>query len=129
GSVNVVSPTSITATFTISSAAVLGIRNVTVTTSGGASGSMPFSVGPAVPTLVSISLSTGFPGDVLPVTLTGTNFLPGATVLVGGLGVTVSGANVVNSTTLTATFTISSAAAPGARNVTVSTAAGSSGGL
>src|SRR5439155_26596390 len=60
------------------------------------------------------------------VTLTGTNFIAVATVNAGA-GITVSNVTVSNSTTLTATFAIDAAAAPGVRNVTVQTSGGTSG--
>ena len=41
-------------------------------------------------------------------TLTGTNFVAGATVGVTGTGVTVSNVNVVSGTTITADFTVAS---------------------
>ena len=76
------------------------------------------------PTLASVSPNSGTRGTVVPVTLTGTNFTNGTTVAVSGTGVTVSNVAFVNSTQLTATFTISNSAAPNARNVSVTTAGG-----
>ena len=62
------------------------------------------------------------------VTLTGTNFVVGATtVAVGGGGVTVTNVVVGSTTSLTANFVIDPAAAEGPRTVTVTTAAGTSG--
>ena len=62
------------------------------------------------------------------VTLTGTNFVVGATtVAVAGGGVTVNTVVVGSSTSLTANFVIDPAAATGPRSVTVTTAAGTSG--
>src|SRR5262249_21358128 len=49
-----------------------------------------------------------------------------ATVAISGTGVSATGVTVVSSTKLTATFVIASTAAGGARNVTVSTSAGTS---
>ena len=85
-----------------------------------------FTVSP-VPTLTSVSPTSGIQGTTFGVTLTGTNFVSGATVAVSGTGVTVSNVNVASSTSLTATFTIGSSAAIGGRNVTVTTSAGTSG--
>jgi hypothetical protein len=60
--------------------------------------------------------------------LSGTNFVGGGTtVAVSGSGVTVSGVNVTSSTSLTATFGIDWTAATGGRNVTVTTASGTTG--
>ncbi len=76
------------------------------------------------PTLASISPSSGERGFAVPVTLTGTNLSGTTAVSVSGTGVTVSAVTVVNPTTVTATFTISAAAATGSRNVTVTTPGG-----
>ena len=63
------------------------------------------------------------------VTLTGTNFVVGATtVTVGGGGVTVTNVVVGSATSLTASFVLDLAAAAGPRTVTVTTAGGTSGG-
>ena len=63
------------------------------------------------------------------VTLTGTDFVAGATtVAVSGGGVTVTNVVVGSTTSLTANFVLDPAAADGPRTVTVTTAAGTSGG-
>jgi hypothetical protein len=59
-------------------------------------------------------------------TITGTNFVPGATVAISGGGVFAFATTVVNSTTITANVFITGNAATGARNVTVRTPAGTS---
>jgi hypothetical protein len=125
--VTVVSGTSITATFTIDGGAATGARNVTVTTAGGTTGAQTFTVNQPAPTLTSISPTSGVQGNAINVTLTGTNFLAGATVAVSGTGVTASNVTVVSGTSITATFTIGGGAATGARNVTVTTAGGTTG--
>lgn len=125
--VTVASGTSITATFTLASSATLGARNVTVTTSGGTTAAQTFTVNPPAPTLTSVSPPSGTQGTTVVVTLTGTNFVAGATVAVSGTGVTVSNVTVVSGTSITATFTIASDATTGGRNVTVATAGGTSG--
>jgi hypothetical protein len=76
------------------------------------------------PTLTAIGSGTGLIGTSVSETITGTNFGMGATVAVGGSGVTVSGVTVTGSTSITATFFIDAEAATGARNVTVTTAGG-----
>ena len=89
--------------------------------------SVPVTV-TGTPTLSSIAPNDGDQGDSVAVTLTGTNFVPGGTnVQVAGGGVTVSGISVSGTTSLTATFTIDIGAATGARDVTVTTLAGTSG--
>ena len=131
--VTFVSATSITATFTIATNATLGARSVTVTTGGGTTGAVTFTVTAALaPTLTAISPNSGPRGSSIitptseQVTLTGTNFITGATVAVSASGVTVSNVTVVNATTITATFSISSTATLGAHTVRVTTAGGPS---
>ena len=123
-SVNVVSGTEITATFTIAADAVTGAAGVTLTTSGGTSGAVGFSVNPGPPTLTSISPNSGAAGSVVPVTLTGTNFVAGATVNVSNPGITVGNVIVVSPTEITATFAIAANAATGLGSVSVSTSSG-----
>src|SRR6202035_4417895 len=106
--------------------AATGARNVTVTTSGGTSGAQAFTVNLAPPTLTSISPNSGVQGQSVAVTLTGTNFVAGATIALSGAGITVSGTTVVSATQITATFTIAGSATTGAQNVTVTTSAGTS---
>lgn len=126
--VNVVSSTQITATLSIAFAAPTGSISVTVTTSGGTSTPVTFSITAAsVPTLTSISPASGSIGATVPVTLTGTNFLSGATVSINNAGVTVSNVTVVSATQITATFAISPSVSAGVANVTVATANGTSG--
>lgn len=127
GAVTVVSATQITATFTIALNAAVGAANVTVTTSGGTSGAATFTVNPPTPTLSAVSPATGAQGATVPVTLTGTNFVTGASVTTSNTGITVSGVTVVSATQITATFTIATNAALGAANVTVTTTGGTSG--
>jgi hypothetical protein len=77
-------------------------------------------------TLSSISPNTGVQGTVVPVTITGTGFTLASAVNVSGTGITVGNFTVVNANTVTATFTIAATATLGARNVTVTTPAGTS---
>ncbi len=79
------------------------------------------------PTLTSISPSTGSQGSSVPVTLTGTGFAAPLTVNASGSGITVSNVSVVSSTQATATFNIAANAGVGQQNVSVTTAAGTSG--
>ena len=84
---------------------------------------------PPPPTLTSVSPNQGIRGTTVAVTLTGTNFVVGATtVAVGGGGVTVTNVVVGSTTSLTASFVLDLAAAAGPRTVTVTTAGGTSGG-
>jgi 6-phosphogluconolactonase (cycloisomerase 2 family) len=122
--VNVASGTSITADFTITGTATLGAHSVTVTTGAGTSTGQTFTVNPPAPTLTSVAPTAAVQGTTQSVTLTGTNFVAGATVNVSGTGITVSNINVVNGTTITADLTLAVNATVGARNVTVTTAGG-----
>ena len=122
--VTVVNASTITANFTLASGATLGARTVAVTTSGGTTGTVNFTVNAATPSLVSMSPTSGQKGTAAAVTLTGTNFVSGATVAVSGTGVSVSRVTVVNASTITANFTLASGATLGARTVAVTTSGG-----
>src|SRR5262249_17842461 len=74
----------------------------------------------------SISPTSGVRGTTATITINGSNFLPGAMVLVKGIGVSQSNFVVVNSTQMTAVLTISASAVLGADTVTVKTSAGTS---
>ena len=125
----VISATSLTVDIVITAAPVLGAHTVTVTTSHGTSGPQTFTVNPLAPTLTSVSPNQGvLDTTVTGVTLTGTNFVVGATtVAVSGSGVTVSNVVVGSVTSLTADFVLDPAATLGAHQVTVTTAGGTSG--
>jgi hypothetical protein len=127
--VMIVSSTSVTANLAIAPSASIGQYNVSVTTSAGTSGNASFSVTPAgnmLPTLTSIRPSSGSPGTTVNVTLSGTNFTPQTGVRLAGSGAAYSNVVVVNSTTITAAFALSSAVAIGPHNVYVVTSAGNS---
>ena len=81
---------------------------------------------PAPPVLSSIAPNSGVQGTSVSVTLGGSQFLAGATVVVGGAGVSVTNVAVTGTTQITATFTIAATAVTGAHSVTVSTSAGAS---
>ena len=102
---------------------------MTVTTAGGTSGGQTFTINPPpAPTLTSVSPNQGIRGTTVAVTLTGTNFVVGATtVTVAGGDVTVNTVVVGSSTSLTANFVLDLASLGGARTVTVTTAGGTSG--
>ena len=99
----------------IDPAAAAGARTVTVTTAGGTSGGQTFTINlpaPGAPTLTSVSPNQGIQGTTVAVTLTGTNFVVGATtVTVSGSGVTVNNVVVGSTTSLTANFVLDPAAA------------------
>ena len=79
---------------------------------------------PSPPVLSSVAPNSGPQGTNVAVTLTGSNFLPGATLAIGGTGVSATGITIVSATQINATFAIASTAATGAHSVTVSTSAG-----
>ena len=127
------SATTLTANIVIEATATPGAHTVTVTTARGTSAPQTFTVGAAAPTpaptLTSVAPNQGVQSSTVPVTLTGTNFVVAATtVAVSGAGVTVNNIVVGSATSLTANIVIDPAAAAGARTVTVTTAAGTSGG-
>ena len=105
---------------------------MTVTTAAGTSAAQTFTITaptPGAPTLTSVAPNLGLRGTTVAVTLTGAGFVTGATtVAVAGGGVTVTNVVVGSTTSLTANFVLDPAAAEGPRNVTVTTAAGTSGG-
>jgi hypothetical protein len=77
-----------------------------------------------VGTLTSIAPATGAQGTAVPVTITGTLLAGTSAVNVSGSGITVSSVIAVSATTVTATFTIAPNATLSARNVTITTPAG-----
>jgi hypothetical protein len=112
---NVVNATTIT--FTVPNNATTG--NVVVTTGGGASNGVLFTVIPA-PAITAMSPATGPVGTV--VTLTGTGLTGTTAISINGVAVT--NFTVVNGTTIT--FTVPTGATTG--NVVVTTAGGASAG-
>src|SRR5208282_4593494 len=121
------SGTTLTATFTITAGATLGARTVSVTTAGGTTGTVTFTVNPPGPTLTSVSPAMGAQNTTVNVTLTGTNFVAGATINFGGAGVNVTNLVVASATSITAQFQIGVGAALGAQTVSVTTTGGTTG--
>ncbi|HKD06970.1 MAG TPA: hypothetical protein VKB79_13790 [Bryobacteraceae bacterium] len=80
----------------------------------------------SLPTLASISPPSGYPGTAVSVTLKGANFTAQSGVRLAGGGAAQGNVVVVDSTTITATFTLSSSVATGPHNVYIVTSAGSS---
>jgi hypothetical protein len=130
--ITVVNSTTITATFVISSSAGIGNgHSVTVTNANGtASNGVSFTVTGGGPNLSSISPTSGWRGTSVPVILTGSNLTGTTAITVSGTSnpITVSNIAVVNSTTVTATFTIPAGASIllDTRTVSVTTPAGTS---
>jgi hypothetical protein len=132
GNVTFVSPTQITATFSINPVGPLGACAVTVTTNGltsAATAAANFTVLIGPPALGVITPNSGFRGRTINgVTITGANLgtnavlqpIPGITIS----GTTPSGTPVVTDTLITANFQISPTAALGPQNVRVMTPSG-----
>jgi len=76
---------------------------------------------PPSPALQSISPDRGLPGQTVTVTLTGTSFVYGSEINVDEALISVSDLELVNSTLITARFTVAANAAPGPVNISVST--------
>ena len=115
-----VSATEVTAKITIASGATTGLRNVTVTnpdtTSATLTNAFTVNAGPTVESTSPSSRGQGASKQVI--AIKGTNFVSGATSSFGA-GITVESTSFVSSTELTAKVTVESAAATGARTVTV----------
>jgi hypothetical protein len=77
------------------------------------------------PTITSITPDFGAPGSSVNVTLSGTRLVAGMTIDAGS-GMTVSNVTVISSTLAQATVTIASNAAPGPRDLTVTSTQGTS---
>jgi hypothetical protein len=127
-SIVVTSATALTANITISAAAETGIRDITVANPepGGGVGTLreAFTVTAAnpPPTLTSVSPASAQRRETISVQLTGGNFATDLTTIDFGAGITVSDMTVTSATTITAGITIDSAAALGARAVSVTNA-------
>ena len=80
-----------------------------------------------VPTITSITPSSGYQGDSVPITLAGTNMNGGSPVLsITGTGVTFTGTDCGSAIECTATAVITGPATVGGRAVTLTTAVGTS---
>jgi hypothetical protein len=126
-SLTVVNDTTVTATFTIANLAATGARSVRVSTPGGITNPVTFTVtAPPAPTLTSIAPTSGARGTSVTVTFTGTN-LTGTFAVTGiGAAIPVTNLTVVSPTTVTATLNISRAAPLGIRNLGLTTPGGTS---
>ncbi len=118
--VNVVNATTLTCT---APAGTAGAKSVIVTTAGGSSAANSLYTYAGAPTLTNVSPGSGPLGGGNTVTLTGTGFLPGTAVAIGG-----GQASAVTVTSLTSLTCTAPAGAAGVANVSVTTAAGSSAG-
>jgi len=109
----------IVATVSVAGAATPGARSVQVVNGDGGRGSTStaFAVN-AAPTVTGISPASLARGATAPVTITGTNFVPGVTVSLS-TGVTVGDVQVVDANTITATVTVAATTGAGNRTVLV----------
>ena len=115
------SATSLSVNISISSGATVGTRTITVTNGDGSvvtSGSI-FTVN-AAPTVTAVSPSSRAQGTSnQSLTVTGTNFITGATATFSATGITVNSTTFVNATSLTVNVTVASNAATGAGTISV----------
>ncbi len=128
---NTASDTSLTATFNIATDAATGPRDIKVTTGGGTSSAVTFTVTSRAippPTLTSATPSTIGRGTTATVTLTGTNFdtAGNTTVTAEGGGLSISQVAVANATSLTAVLAVGPDASLGSHNLRVTTPGGAS---
>jgi len=119
-SVTVTSPTSLQVKLTVAGNAPVGSRNISVLEPGNVadtcSGCLTIDPGPTVSSATPNSVAAG---ENAAITVTGTNFQPGAKLSANVTGVTFSGTTTASSTQLTSTVTVSPTATPGAVKLTV----------
>ena len=124
-SVAVTGPSRATARVIVAPDASLGFRNVVVTTGSESAALLNgfFVNSKVTESLASMTPSKAKQGQTLDVVIQGANtsFLSGATTANFGAGVSVLSSSVVDSTTLKVTIKVAANAAPGARNVSVTT--------
>ncbi|MEI6208005.1 MAG: IPT/TIG domain-containing protein [Desulfuromonadales bacterium] len=116
------SATAATANVTIDPSFVnapLGARTLTLINNDYGTRTATLTVRGAAPTVTAASPALKAGAVAQTVTITGTNFYPGATVAFSNTGVTGGTVTVVDQNTITLPVTISAAAATGASNVTV----------
>jgi hypothetical protein len=123
-SFTVINSGQIVAEISIAADAIIGNRNVSVTTPGGSNTlSNGFAVKQALPVITLIEANQGRQGETLNVTLSGNNF-NGASEISLGDGIVVNSFTVVNSGRIDASITISPDAVTGNRDVYVTTPGG-----
>jgi hypothetical protein len=126
GPLTVVSPTTATSTLTIAANTAIGAKNLALSTPGGITNPVTFTVTPPpAPTLTGIAPPSALRGSSVLVTLTGTNLTGGTLNTAAYPNITVSGVTVT-ATQITATFTITAATSIGAKSIIVTTPGGPS---
>ena len=124
-SFTVLSKNQIAVDISIAAGAAIGPRDVTVTTPGGSfTLSNGFTVKPALPAITAISVDHGNQAATLNVIIDGKN-LTGANEVRLGAGVAVNSFAVLSPNQISVNITILPGAAPGARDVTITTPGGS----
>ncbi len=122
-SIIVNSATRLIANITIGASAVIGTSNVQVSNAfpGGGTATLngAFTVGHAVPTLISLAPDRANRLQTLDVVFTGTSFIPGITAVNTGAGIKINAVTITSSTSLRANLTIMAAAAAGPRDFVV----------
>ena len=114
----------IVVSITIDPAAALGARDIVVTTSNGvATLEDAFEVLAPEPTISGVSPLSGIQGETLDVTITGTDLNDPEAVSFGE-GISVNYYSTDNATQMVVNITIDTAAATGARDITITTAGG-----
>lgn len=126
-STNAASSTALTVQIVIDPAAATGARTLTVTT-GAQAVSANFAVtagNGSTMSITSVTPGVGATGSSLPVTIvgSGTSFNSAKSVVSFGAGISPGPLNVNSTTQLSTTLTVAPDAAPGTRNVTVTTGA------
>ena len=117
-----VNSTQLTATLPAALTANPGTSNISVGTDGGVTGGLAFTVIPQPPTITGLSPSIAIAGNpTFTLTITGTNFVPAATVL---WNTTNLATTYLSSTQLTASVPASLFTAVGTAGITVSTTGG-----
>ncbi|MCM0080611.1 hypothetical protein L4X63_03305 [Geomonas sp. Red32] len=110
----------LTVNLTVSPAATVGSRDVTVTVgsySGTGTGILAVTAGPGIASLSPASVHQG--DQNVDVTINGTNFQNGATVQLNGSGITLNSVTYVSATQLTANVSAGLSAAVGAQTLTI----------
>ena len=123
--IQVVDANTATADFNIESGTPLGLRNIVVTTPGGAVAGSRFTILPPAPTLSGLDPTSGTQGTTTGVTLTGTNFVSGLTIN-GGTDITARNISILTPTRATASLVIAAGAALGVYDLTATTSGGTS---
>ncbi len=126
-SITILSATQIRARAAISYAATTGARDISVSNSGGSSGTVTLSGGFSVmnpaPTIASVVPGIGARGKLVNVTINGTGFIPGVTATLPVAGLTLISATFVSSSQITGSLLVARDAFLGFRDMTITNSA------